>query len=458
MRPFEILSLILLSGSLFALVKEKNRDLFLYLLFASTVSTILQYLIEGLRWQLLPAIYLLPTIFIVYKFYYKNKISIFLEILLLCWLFFAIFIPWAVPVFTLPEPGGEYYVGTETFHWIDSTRKEWFTVKDIHDKREIVVQAWYPSKEKPNTKSQPYMDFMKLRAQTLSSAGDIPSIFPSHLNRIKTNSYKNLKCIKTDMLLPVLVFSHGITGSRHLHQALFEYLASRGYVVLAPNHSFDSNLTIFPDGRTAEYRSEITGHPDSVLIREKQINTRSLDIHFIIKKLNKINNGIIPSSLVGNLDLGRIALGGHSFGGATAILSSHNNKTIGACFVLDGWMNPIPSSVIKSGLQAPFMSVGRPSWLDSGYPDNYTKLDTLVLYSLETNYNIIINNTRHLDYTDIPLLSPIIRFFMEVGSLSSKKSIPLVNELVYGFLEKHFSKNNLDILDNVLKNRNVVNR
>ena len=51
-----------------------------------------------------------------------------------------------VPVFNLPEPNGFYHVGTETFHWIDSTRNELFTMEDTTDYREIIVQVWYPSK------------------------------------------------------------------------------------------------------------------------------------------------------------------------------------------------------------------------------------------------------------------------------------------------------------------------
>ena len=122
----------------------------------------------------------------------------------------------------------------------------------------------------------------------------------------------------------------GITGSRHLHQILFEHLASKGYVVFALDHSFDANLTIFPDGKIADYRSEITGHPDSVLIREKQINTRAFDVGFIIDQIREIETGMIDSKLSGRLDLDRVALGGHSYGGATAILASHNHEIVKA--------------------------------------------------------------------------------------------------------------------------------
>ena len=152
------------------------------------------------------------------------------------------------------------------------------------------------------------MDFIQLRSKTLASAGKLPSFFPSHLDLIKTHSYLSIDFIKKDSVSPVLIFSHGITGSRHLHQVLFEYLASRGYIVVAPDHSYDCNLTIFPNGQIADYRSDITGHPDSIKIRRKQIDTRSQDIYFIIDQLERIQQGSLRSKLTGNINLEKIAL------------------------------------------------------------------------------------------------------------------------------------------------------
>ena len=122
---------------------------------------------------------------------------------------------------------------------------------------------------------------------------------------------------------------------------MFENLASHGYIVVALDHSYDSNLTIFPDGRIADYRSEITGHPDSVNIRRNQMNTRTKDVGFVLNQLTKIHSGKIKSSLNYKIDLNKLAVGGHSYGGATAIQSAKVDKRIKACFIFDGWINPI---------------------------------------------------------------------------------------------------------------------
>jgi len=436
MRTLEILSLILLLMAILFLFFKRGRTLFLLMLFFTILASIAQHFFEGFRWQLYIYVFLLPAIYLCHRIQ-KEHIRTSIKILFGIWYTLAFVIPYIIPVFSLPKPKGESFVGTETFHWTDSTREEWFTIEKADDFREIMVQSWYPSDITQNKKVEPYMDFIELRSKTIANAGGLPSFLPSHLNLIRTNSYSEVPCKIQKGGLPVIIFSHGITGSRHLHQALFEHLSSRGYIVIALDHSYDSNLTVFPDGRIADYRSELTAHPDSVQIRENQINTRVQDIIFILNQLTKIQNNEIRCPLSGNINLEKMAIGGHSFGGATAIQSTKVDKRIQACFVFDGWINPVPDQTIKSGLRKPFFAMGRPSWRDSDYPDNYDLLNKLVSNSSEPNYNILIKNTLHLDYTDIPLYSPIIKYVMDVGDLPPSISHSLINQLTFAFLEVH---------------------
>ena len=434
MKSFEIITILLTAGSLLSLFFYRSKGPFLYLLFLAAIAAIVQYLSDGLRWQMLATIYILPAMFITYKYKIVNR---FTGTILGAWFLISAFIPWAVPVFTMPAPEGDFSIGSETFHWVDSSRLEWFTDENDNDVREIMVQAWYPSENSDSIGTNSYMDFMNLRSKTLASAGKIPAFLPSHLNMISTNTRNDVACSNKLEKYPVLIFSHGITGSRHLHQILFEHLASKGYIVFALDHSFDANLTIFPDGKIADYRSEITGHPDSVLIREKQINTRAFDVGFIIDQIREIETGMIDSKLSGRLDLDRVALGGHSYGGATAILASHNHEIVKACVVLDGWISPIPDKVISEGINVPFLFMGRPSWHDSDYPGNYERLADLITHSSNEKYDLRINQTLHLDYTDIPLMSPLVKHVMDVGDLKPSTTLSLINDLVLGFLEVH---------------------
>ena len=140
-----------------SLITHKDRTVFLLLLLAAISSTILQYFIEGYRWQFALAVYSLPALYIVHRFQ-NNSVNIIIKVLLIVWFGVAVILPWIIPVFTLPEREGQYSIGTETFHCIDSSRAVWFTQEDTTDVREIMVQVWYPAKMPDTLRPEPYMD------------------------------------------------------------------------------------------------------------------------------------------------------------------------------------------------------------------------------------------------------------------------------------------------------------
>ena len=155
MRPLEILTLILIAGTLTAIFTHKERKIFLYLLFAAIGAMFLQYFLEGQRWQFAFAVYLLPALYICHLFQ-KTKINTATKGLLSAWFTFSVLLPWIIPVFTLPNPNGPHEVGTELFHWVDSTRLEWFTDENPNDVREIIVQVWYPAFKNAEINPEPY--------------------------------------------------------------------------------------------------------------------------------------------------------------------------------------------------------------------------------------------------------------------------------------------------------------
>ena len=69
---------------------------------------------------------------------------------------------------------------------------------------------------------------------------------------------------------------------------------------------------------------------------------------------------------------------------------------------------------------------------------------------------MIIKSTLPQDYTDIPLFAPIIEYVMQVGDLSSEVSLPLVNRLVYGFLDKHLLERNGKKFHHILMNDLII--
>ena len=102
---------------------------------------------------------------------------------------------------------------------------------------------------------------------------------------------------------PLLVVAHGLFGSRTNFTGTLGLLASRGYVVAA----LDFPLTNF-----STYTSRTVWLPD--------LFDQPLDISFVIDSLTGIGDPA-ANELAGIVDAERIGLLGHSFGGATVLLS-----------------------------------------------------------------------------------------------------------------------------------------
>ena len=160
MRSFEILTLILATGSFVALKTHPKRKVFLYLLFITSLCSILQYYFEGSRWQFTPVTYSLPLMYVFHKVN-NQSLTPLKSSFLIFMLISGFILSSTIPVFQLPNPGGPHKIGTHTFHWVDSLRYEHFTHEDTTDFREIIVQTWFPTKDVQELEPEPYLDFIE---------------------------------------------------------------------------------------------------------------------------------------------------------------------------------------------------------------------------------------------------------------------------------------------------------
>jgi hypothetical protein len=175
MRLFEILVLLVNLPLIYWLIFPSKQfpGWARFLPIIGAIIMIMHLIIEGYRWQIYP-LYLLSLVLLVLVIikhfprpnlqFIKNKVvSIILGSVAILLILSAGIFGTLLPVFSLPEPTGPYPVGTVSYHWIDELREELLTDDPI-DKREIMVQFWYPAamveNAQPNYYWQDYADIM----------------------------------------------------------------------------------------------------------------------------------------------------------------------------------------------------------------------------------------------------------------------------------------------------------
>lgn len=112
---------------------------------------------------------------------------------------------------------------------------------------------------------------------------------------------------------PVIIFSHGLGGTREGYSYLGEYWAAHGYVSVHPQH-LGSDDGIFKNGGTRHLWDTLR----NVFENPTNSYNRALDVSFVIDQLEKLDHE--PSPLQNRLDLSRLGMAGHSFGAATTLI------------------------------------------------------------------------------------------------------------------------------------------
>jgi predicted dienelactone hydrolase len=229
-------------------------------------------------------------------------------------------------VAAVPRPTGNSQVGTRLMHWVDDDRVDPYLADGT--KRELMVRFWYPSSG--NTACRP-ADYTS--AGVLSQ---FSQLLHTTLPQISTNSCLNAPVATGTH--PVVIVTPGFTGTFTDYTFLTEDLASRGYVVVAVDHTYEATAVEFPDGRIEQgiFGSSLTRYtrsdPQTLAFA---VSVRLADLRFVVNKLTALN-GTGYADFAGKLDLSRVALAGHSLGGLTTVRGVEKDVRFRAGISLDG--------------------------------------------------------------------------------------------------------------------------
>ena len=166
------------------------------------------------------------------------------------------------------------------------------------------------------------------RAAGGSGGPKCPHFIVKHLGNSKIEhlhiNAKELERKTEDGQVKTMVFTHGLSGSGLMYSQILRSYADAGFTVYALEHHDGSNVYTFDrNGQELVYVNSM-GLND-LPTRTEQIECRITELEALIQELDQ-----------------DIILGGHSFGGMTALLVASRNVSnkIKGLWVMDPWYFP----------------------------------------------------------------------------------------------------------------------
>jgi dienelactone hydrolase len=262
---------------------------------------------------------------------------------------------------TLPTPTGSFAVGRAIYDWADDA-----TVDELAPvpgtKRELLVWIWYPA-EAANSAATMH-DYLPapMPAEVERAMGVVNSKFLTRdLAQVHGHSIGNADVSPQQQSYPVVILRAGGSSEVWNYSTLAEDMASHGYVVAGFDAPYRTNVVAFPDGRVMRRMPENNPELCLELMGQEQdhcvnriLSAWTGDTAFVLDRLEQLNNADASGKFTGRLDMSRVGILGHSFGGAAAAQFCHDDSRCRAGIDLDGAPH---GSVIQEGLHQPFLFV-----------------------------------------------------------------------------------------------------
>ena len=203
---------------------------------------------------------------------------------------------------------------------------------------------------------------------------------------------------------PVVLFSHGLGGSRNSNEFLGQHWARRGYVGVFVQHP-GSDTSVWKD-KPPERRLSAMREAASL----GNFELRAADVPAVLDQLEAWNTN--HQSLTGRMDLKKIGMSGHSFGAITTqAVSGESFPVVGKKLTdlrIKAAIAFSPSAPLRSSAATAFAEVKIPWLLMTGTKDiasvGHTDLESrLAVYPAlrgAPKYEVVLNNAEHSAFTD----------------------------------------------------------
>ena len=488
MRPFEILLLLANLLTLFLLAFPLPRAI-RWMGHSPPIALLIavaQVLLEGPRWQMVPAYALTGSFFLTWLLQNitraggpsgrkrTNGLALGLVIGLgVLALVVSVVLPIILPVFRFLHPTGPYEIGTLTYHWLDADRSEVFAI-DPKDRRELMVQIWYPAKRGRSSPHAPYVqdaDALVPLARLLH----VPEFTFGHMKYVSTNAISSAAVADDKPNYPVLIFLEGATGFRQMNTFQVEELVSHGYVVAAIDQPYTAESVVFPDGRqivglSFDQMKPLIHQSYSPAEKAPTLNGQTFekgivpylaqDVTFTLNQLAALNQADPNAVLTGRLDLQHAGTFGVSLGGIVGSQACRMESRLRACLVMDA---PIPTDVVQSGLDQPTMWITRDAetmrlerrqaggWSETDISEHQTTMRAAFENLRGDGYFVQVPGMFHLNLTDIPYWSPLLPWLGVIGPINAQRAHSIINAYSLAFFDQHLKGRPATLLDGTVK-------
>ncbi|KAJ9621904.1 hypothetical protein H2203_006784 [Taxawa tesnikishii (nom. ined.)] len=233
---------------------------------------------------------------------------------------------------------------------------------------------------------------------------------------------------------PLTILSSGAGAVRQIYSALAEELASRGYIVITLDDPGQAAIIEYPDGSYVT-TTNLTADTDAQLL--SNLANRTADITLV--KQRALAGDLLPCSV--KVDRWRMAVWGHSFGGAASAQVMTSDASFKGGVNFDGTMY---GSVVQTGLARPFLLWGRvgdnassvPSWAEflQNSPNRSNKLE------------LTLTDSVHLTFSDAPLVADLTGLAAVpgasalVGGLDGRRALVILATYVDAFFRFSFGE------------------
>ncbi|MFC0602749.1 alpha/beta hydrolase family protein [Streptomyces palmae] len=320
----------------------------------------------------------------------------------------------------LPRPTGPYAIGRDTLHLVDRSRPDpW--VPEAKG-RELMVDLYYPAR--PGT-GAPAAYTSTEEARLLLEFRGLDKVIPAEaVSGVRTHARTDARPMPGRH--PLVVLSPGFTTSRYTLTLLAEELTSRGYVVAAMDHAYESVGTRFPGDRiltcVACEKSEETGLAPVA-------EGRAEDVSFLLDRLT----GPRPAwRHAWSIDPRRIGMAGHSIGGNSAAQTMATDSRVRAGVNMDGTFF---ADVPAEGLDGrPFLMLGtdtlhHPGGQDQSWDRAWQRLDGWKRW-------LSVTDSGHFTFTDLPVLAEQLGLPDPEAPLSGTRSGEITRDYVSAFFDQ----------------------